>query len=143
VTLLSLSRVGKPKKRKAVIWVGFSGLFFLVAAAHFVHPSLIKYSLGLGAENIDYKTLQHVRQIAVYYMASALQLLSLALGVRPERAAGLVPLVWSLCFTYMWIIVHISEVFGMYISCFQKHQYIVSDLVRIAGGRNFIQVTTR
>jgi len=113
VTLLSLSRVGKPKKTKAVIRIGLFGLFFLVAAAHFVQPSLIKYSLGLGVENIGYKTLQHARQISVYYVASALQLLSLALGVRPERAAGLVPLVWSICFTYMWIIVHISEVFDM------------------------------
>eukprot|EP00563_Minutocellus_polymorphus_P017887 CAMPEP_0197729746 /NCGR_PEP_ID=MMETSP1434-20131217/31831_1 /TAXON_ID=265543 /ORGANISM="Minutocellus polymorphus, Strain CCMP3303" /LENGTH=516 /DNA_ID=CAMNT_0043316459 /DNA_START=64 /DNA_END=1611 /DNA_ORIENTATION=+ len=105
VTLLSVksdSSACEPRKSQNTILVGFSGLLFLAAIAHFVCPSLIKYSFGTIVEDLDDKTVQHARQISMQYVASAVQLLSLALGVRPERASGLVPLVWCLCSTYMW-----------------------------------------
>ena len=103
VTLMTLKgepEIGKARTKIAAL-VGISGLVFVVAFAHFISPHLIQYSFGAGTDELDEKTLTHAKQISMYYIASALQLLCLASGVRPESAAGVVALVWCMCYTYM------------------------------------------
>ena len=115
VTIMTVKReteMGKARTKNAAL-VGIFGLVFVVAFAHFICPHLVKYSFGAGIEELEEKTLKHAQQISMYYIASALQLLSLASGVRPESAAGVVALVWCMCSTYMWLIVQIANVFEM------------------------------
>ena len=115
VTLVSVRReveMGTAKTQNAPLVV-ISSLVFLAAIALFICPQFIQYFFRVGADVLDEKTLQHARQISMYYIASASQLLSLASGVRPERAAGVVALVWCVCSSYMWLIVETTRVFEM------------------------------
>lgn len=112
MTVKSELEMGKTRTKNVAL-VGMSGLVLVAAFAHFICPHLIQYSFGASADKLEGKTLEHARQISMYYIASASQLLSLASGVRPERAAGNVALVWCLCSTYMWLIVEIANVFEM------------------------------
>lgn len=80
-------------------------------------PSIILSALFGG--DISDKSIQHFRQIAIWYIGSGVQKLALLHGVEPYKAAGIVSLVWSLFSIELWRIVNMPIVFEM--SSFSKN----------------------
>lgn len=62
---------------------------------------------------VENKTLQHSRQVSMYYVGSGIQMIALLIGADPAHAVGILCLVCCLFSADMWLFADVANVFHM------------------------------
>jgi hypothetical protein len=98
----------------------FQGILSLLLTSfglvNYFDPSMTL--LALFGTDVDTKTQQHMRQIAIWYIGSGLHKIALLTGLKSDKAAGMICLVWSIFSIEQWRVVDMVKVFQM--SSFSK-----------------------
>jgi hypothetical protein len=98
----------------------FQGILSLLLTSfglvNYFDPSMTL--LALFGTDVGTKTQQHMRQIAIWYIGSGLHKIALLTGLKSDKAAGMICLVWSIFSIEQWRVVDMVKVFQM--SSFSK-----------------------
>eukprot|EP00804_Cyclotella_cryptica_P024782 CCRYP_001730-RA/>CCRYP_001730-RA protein AED:0.25 eAED:0.25 QI:0/-1/0/1/-1/1/1/0/448 len=110
-TLFLLAFLLLTTAKKRYCEVLFSSLTVCLGIVTFFKPHLLLSALFDAT--VENKTLQHARQVSIYYTGSGIQMIALLIGVDPANATGILCLVCCLCSAEMWLFAEVANVFHM------------------------------